>query len=119
MKTFIAGIILALGVTAAQASPGAIELTKDYAFSVLRVGYMDHYHHDEKGNDFNLSFAGIALHRQVQMDPFFNFENGLREFGFVFPVKVNSRFYLMPMVFHNFDAGEYGGGIQTTIILRK
>ncbi len=117
-KTLLALGILLMGAGHAAAALSPVELTKRYAFSVLRLGYMDHFHHEEKGNAFHLSFAGLSFAKNVQMDPFFTFEEGLREFGFAFPVKLHERFLIAPAIFNNFDAKELGFAVTAAIILR-
>ena len=118
MKRFMVGLMVMILGMLALGRAEVVELSKKYLLSNIQVGYMDHFHHEGKGRDFNLSFAGLAFSQQIQMDPFFTFESGLKEVGFAFPVKVNRRFYLLPAFFHNFDAEEYGMAINATVILR-
>ena len=107
---------LLAGASLARASMG--ELTKRYAFSNVRMGYMDHFHHEDKSRDLNFSFAGLAFSRQVQMDPFVMISDGVKEAGFSFPIYVSQKFYLLPAVFRNFDAEQYGMAINITVVLR-
>ena len=118
MKRIAIMAVTLLSIAALGHGAEMLELTKNYAMSNLRIGYTDHYHHDEKAKVIQLSFAGIAFSQQVQMDPFFTFENGLKETGLYFQVMVNKRFFLMPAVYRNFDADEYGMAINATVLLR-
>lgn len=105
-----------LAASLAHADP--VALTKLYVLSNVRVGIMDHFHHEEKKKEIQISFAGLAFTRQIQMDPFFTFEGGLREAGVSFPIKVSQKFYILPAVFKNFDADQFGMAINATVLLR-
>ena len=95
-----------------------IELSKTYVGSRLTAGWADHYHEQEHGSLFNFSVAGMAFSEKLQMDPFFSFEHGLKEFGFLFPFKATDRIYILPAAFRNFEADAYGLAVTFTVKVR-
>ena len=118
MKKFVAIAVLCFAGAPAARAMESVDLSKKYFFSNVRFGYMDHYHHEEKSRDLQFSFAGLGFTKDIQLVDYFIFEEGLKESGLSMPIKVNNRFYILPAVFRNYDAAEYGLALNVTVILR-
>ena len=121
-KAVKSGVIAMLFTMAAfgHTLANPIEITKHYAFSQIRLGFLDHFHDGEKSKDFMLSVPLFAFSREVQLDPFviLRDRHGLKQFGFSMPIFVSQRFVLTPAMFQDFDAGQFGVAISAVIRVR-
>lgn len=102
-----------------------LERTKAYAFSQIRLGYLDHFdkhdEHVETHKDFMFSVPLLSISKQVQIDPFMIARSGagLQQAGFAVPILATERLYIVPAVFHDFESHEYGTAVNLTVKLRQ
>ena len=121
-KTMKIGLISLTFTLAAfgHTSANPIELTKQYAFSQIRVGYLDHFHDMKKQGDFMFSVPALAFSRDVQLDPFIIVRDGegLQQFGVTLPIFVSSRFMITPALFRDVEADQFGVAFNAVIRVR-
>ena len=132
MKKLVLAGCLMFGASFARADVAldfvreAVRDTGTYFFSVLTIGYYDHFHgsHDgEVSKEKNLLLAAPVLaFRKVGVESFGTFDGSeVKEWGFRFDTRINAVknwLRIEPYFFKNEDADAMGFGIVAQIKIR-